>query len=263
MEAGVPQQKVQALKRPQQIATRILEEDTYPIGGFSSISNRGSIESLLHSQLAYMEKNERPDMFDIKFLRDELLYYSRDENRFLRRRRSFVFALFPDLADARVKDRDLKTQPTIMLLGLLFVAVRRLTDWLSEDALLFDFVFRKPHDKKREESMPLAAERELLEILFREQIANNTVQLTNLENIEDFKKHCEEQARRSLCHCTLLSTKDQAFEFDNAYVSRLRLDGALPAVTIGDAEAAPLEGEGPLEMWKAGLVRLLENWVAD
>ena len=29
---------------------------------------------------------ERPDLFDIKFLRDELLYYARDENRFLRRR---------------------------------------------------------------------------------------------------------------------------------------------------------------------------------
>ena len=40
----------------------------------------------------------------MKFLRDELLYYSRDENQFLRRRRTFVFALFPDLVDARFKD---------------------------------------------------------------------------------------------------------------------------------------------------------------
>ena len=61
--------------------TRALDEDTYPVGGFTSISTRGSIESLLHSQLAYMETDERPDLFDIKFLRDELLYYARDENQ--------------------------------------------------------------------------------------------------------------------------------------------------------------------------------------
>ena len=35
-------------------------------------------------------------MFDIKFIRDELLYYSRDENQFLRRRRAFVFGLSAD-----------------------------------------------------------------------------------------------------------------------------------------------------------------------
>src|SRR5262249_20230502 len=79
--------------RRHDVATRILDEDTYPVGGFSSISTRGSIESLLHSQLAYMESGERPDLFDIKFVRDELLYYARDENQFFRRRRTFVFAL--------------------------------------------------------------------------------------------------------------------------------------------------------------------------
>src|SRR5690606_18790481 len=83
---GVPHQPVRPLNRRQQVATQIIDEDTYPIGGFSSISNRGSIESLLHSQLAFMEpEGDRPDMFDIKFLRDELLYYSRDENQFFRR----------------------------------------------------------------------------------------------------------------------------------------------------------------------------------
>ena len=55
--------------------TRVLDEDQYPVGGYTSISTRGSIESLLHSQLAYMEP-ESPDLFDMKFVRDELFYYS-------------------------------------------------------------------------------------------------------------------------------------------------------------------------------------------
>ena len=59
--------------------TFLRDEEAYPVGGFSSISMRGHMESLLHSQLAYMEQGSRPDLFDVKFLRDELLYYSRDE----------------------------------------------------------------------------------------------------------------------------------------------------------------------------------------
>ena len=90
LEADLPRQAPRQRARRFEVPTRFLEEDTYPVGGFSSLSTRGTIESLLHSQLAYMEPDERPDLFDIKFVRDELLYYARDENNFLRRRRTFV-----------------------------------------------------------------------------------------------------------------------------------------------------------------------------
>src|SRR5205807_9017417 len=137
LEAALPRQRVRPLARRMEVPTRILDEDTYPVGGFTSISTRGSPESLLHSQLAYMETDERPDLFDVKFLRDELLYYARDENQFLRRRRSFVFALFPDLLHTRVKDPTLPYQRGVLLLALIVVVIRRLSDWLSTDALVF------------------------------------------------------------------------------------------------------------------------------
>src|SRR5439155_26923158 len=103
------------------------------------LSNRGSIESMLFSQLAYMETDPalQPDLFDTLFLMDELLYYSRDENQFLRRRRTFVLALSPDLVETRFKDFELPYQRGVMLLGLLYVTVRKLTEWLSTDALNF------------------------------------------------------------------------------------------------------------------------------
>src|SRR5207249_190972 len=103
LEAALPHHRPRPRPGRLEVPTRILDEDTYPVGGFSSLSTRGSVESLLHSQLAYMEPDDRPDLFDIKYLRDELLYYARDENQCLRRRRTFVFALFPDLARARHK----------------------------------------------------------------------------------------------------------------------------------------------------------------
>ena len=54
----------------------------------------------------------------MKFVRDELFYYSRDENQFLRRRRAFVFVLFPDLVAARFKDPELPYQRIVMLQSL-------------------------------------------------------------------------------------------------------------------------------------------------
>jgi len=114
-EAALPRHRVRPLARRRDVPTRILDEDTYPVGGFSSLSTRGTIESLLHSQLAFMEKDERPDLFDVKFVRDELLYYARDENQFLRRRRTFVFVMHPDLVGTRFKDSELPYQRGVLL----------------------------------------------------------------------------------------------------------------------------------------------------
>ena len=81
-------------KRRYSVATNIMEEDHYPIGGFTSISNRGTVESMVRSELAYIDEGMRPDLFDIKFARNELLFYSRDENQFLRRRLSSLNRAF-------------------------------------------------------------------------------------------------------------------------------------------------------------------------
>lgn len=251
----LPHQRVRPLTRRQEVPTRVLDEDIYPVGGYASLANRGSIESLLHSQLAYMEKADRPDLFDIKFLRDELLYYARDENQFLRRRRTFLFALFPDLVQTRFKDAELPWQRGVLLLALLVVAVRKLSEWLSTDALLFQFLFLDEGDAES-----LANERALVETLLREPIANGTVELVQLPPA-GLAAHCAAQARRSFCHCLTLSTSDRTFDADETVVTRLRIDGPRPALGI-DAEAPVMpEAEDPLESWGRALERLLPMWV--
>ena len=50
LEAALPRHRVRPRSGRQEVPTRVLDEDTYPVGGFSSLSTRGSIESLLHSQ---------------------------------------------------------------------------------------------------------------------------------------------------------------------------------------------------------------------
>jgi hypothetical protein len=255
LEGMLPRHRIRRPERRVEVPTRILDEDTYPVGGFTSLSTRGSVESLLHSQLAYMEKDERPDLFDIKFLRDELLYYARDENQFLRRRRTFVFVLEPDLVASRFKDAGLPYQRGVLLLALIVVVIRKLTEWLTTDALSFRLLFVAAGDEE-----PLAAERTLLNQIFREQIALGTVS-SEVVPEDRIASLCTQWARRSLCHCLVAGVVPVPPSAADTVVMRLRVDGARPALGSGDAEPAEPEGEEPLDTWGAALQYVLQEWV--
>jgi len=257
LEAMLPRERLRPLAGRREVPTRILDEDTYPVGGYASLSTRGTIESLLHSQLVFMEDDHRPDLFDIKFVRDELLYYARDENQFLRRRRSFLFALYPDLAATRVKDPTLPYQRGVLLLGLLVVVVRRLSEWLATDALQFEFLFLR----RGEDAEPLGREHELLRVLFREAIKKGTVVLRTEVPAAWLVAMCEERSRRSLCHCLTLSTGDRSVEARDTVVTRLSLGGPCPALAAGDEAPVYPDGEEPLDVWAAALRELLERWM--
>lgn len=257
LEATLPRHKLRPLARRMEVPTRILDEDTYPVGGFTSLSNRGSIESLLHSQLAYMETEQerQPDLFDTLYLMDELLYYSRDENQFLRRRRTFVVALAPDLAHARIKDADLPYQRGVMLLGLLYVLVSRLTEWLNTDALNFQFLFLGDGDRD-----PLADERALLTRLFAEGIALDVVHLER-QAPNKLPKHCEEWARRSLVHVLMLGARPPRLDAKEVTITRLAVSGPRPALAEGDGELTAAEGDDAVDSWGHALQQLLVRWL--
>jgi hypothetical protein len=255
LETTLPRTRVRPLARRMEVPTRILDEDTYPVGGFTSISTRGTIESLLHSQLAYMETDERPDLFDIKFVRDELLYYSRDENQFLRRRRTFVFVLTPDLVQTRFKDPELPYQRGVLLLALLQVAVLKLSEWLDTDALSFRVLFTGAGDAE-----PLKAERELLVKLLDEQIALGTAKIERVP-AERVASLCTHWARRSMCHCLVVGTRPEAVDPTDTVVTRLQVDGPRPALGDGAETPEVVEGDDPLECWGRALEQLLRRWV--
>jgi len=253
-EAATASERPRSPGPRREVATRFLDEDAYPVGGFSSISTRGSIESLLQWQLAYIEPGDRPDLFDIKFARDELLYYARDENRFLRRRRSFVFALAADLDRARIKDPGLPRQRLVLLLGALVAAVRRLVGWLGDEALTFEFAFLGEDGPG-----PLDLERELIELILREAIARGEVVTSRLP-IDGLAGHCEAIGRRSLCHVLLASRDPTLIEPGPVPVSRLVLDGPAPALGLeGEALARP-GAVDPVGSWREALDALLTRW---
>jgi hypothetical protein len=247
----LPPHRIKPLSGRKEVPTRVLDEDTYPVGGYTSISTRGTIESLLHSQLAYIEPEARPDLFDVKFLRDELYYYSRDENQFLRRRRAFAFGLYPDLVETRFKDQELPHQRIVLTLGLLCAAAQKLMEWLSTDALKFDFLFLSNGS-----TYPLAHEQELVKLLFQEQIENGTVNFSMISNEAEAMAHCSKLAQRHLCHYLTVSTRDRPQAIPDVVVTRLQIDGPFPSIAHED-DMIPQY----FDDWDEAIKHLLELWV--
>ena len=298
LESKLPARPVKPLVGRKEVPTRVLDEDQYPVGGYTSIATKGSIESLLHSQLAYMEK-ESPDLFDMKFVRDELFYYSRDENQFLRRRRAFVFVLFPDLLAARFKDAELPCQRIVLVQSLVTALVRKLTDWLSTDAIRFEVLFVQDNGNR-----PLEEEAKLLRLLMREPIERGDGLVATGEKLaaekarneqradrrgegpeappekftsemraaeeataskEEVMKYLGRLSRNAQVHCLAVGTEPFAMDLDTVVVTELVCDGPRPGIGDGGEDSAVAEVDETIEdafdLWQATILRILELWV--
>jgi hypothetical protein len=250
LESAAPLKPPHLVSRHRSVPTHLLDEDTYPVGGFSSISNTGTIESLLHSQLAYMEPatGERPDLFDIKFLRGELLYYARDENEFLRRRRSVLLLLSPDLVETRLKDVNLPCQRIILVLASMLTIVRRLQVWLSGEALQIEILVPTT------DQQVLDDERELLTMALQDQVNNGTV-CVGVIAPTDLHTHIEATVRRSLTSVVDFAVRNTASNQASFSHIAFRTEGPQPVLRVG-GDTVALDEDG-LCGWKSAVSRLM------
>jgi hypothetical protein len=189
-------------------ATRLLDENVYPAGGFGGVSTSGSLENLVTSELVYMDpphappgasaavaRRERPDvdLFDVRLLEGELLYYTRDEAIHVRRRRIVVVALDPSLVRARVKDPEAPWQRLVAALGVLFVVTQQLAALLEEESLTIEVAFLRDAEGLE----PLGEERGLVRLLLREWIDRHVVDVT-VRTWADVLESARDRARSAL-----------------------------------------------------------------
>jgi hypothetical protein len=258
IESRLPTRPVRPWVGRKEVPTRIHDEDQYPVGGYTSIATKGSIESLLQSQLAYIEDDRTagPDLFDLKYARDELFYYSRDENQFLRRRRAFVFVLYPDLLAARFKDVELPCERMVMVQAAILALVRRLTDWLSTDAIRFELLFVQEGDRK-----PLADEAGLMELLLREPVERGDGLVTHLPNADAVVQRLKLLSRSSQVHCLAAAAEPFDLDVEGVVVTKLVVEGPRPEIGEGDEPVAELDGEEAFDVWQETVLRILQLWV--
>jgi hypothetical protein len=150
--------------------TQLADDTLYPAGGFTAITPGGAganIENLVSSELVYMEDgDEVVDLFTLRYVEGELLYYTRDDSVFRRHKHVITIALGLDLEDARVKDPDVPFQRLVLALGMVVAAVRWLTEQLGHQALTVHLAFPPK---------VLAPERELVELLLEGEVTSGTV----------------------------------------------------------------------------------------
>jgi hypothetical protein len=103
------------------------DDDTsaFPAGGFDAMSTQGTFENLVRSEVAYVGEGRGvdeagvvvgPDLFDLRFVEGELLYYTRDESPLLEQRRAQVFVVV-DVERLRFKLPELPAQTLVLVLA--------------------------------------------------------------------------------------------------------------------------------------------------
>jgi hypothetical protein len=237
-----------------------LEEDSaYPVGGFSSIGTSGSLENLVTSELIYMEEGGaeplRPDLFDVRFVENELLYYTRDESVAVRKKRALVLVFDGSLARARVLDGGERYQRLVWALGSVTALVRKLSQWLDTEALRFELVFPAQRGEQ-----PLAEEQGVLELLLREFRERGQLDVLGAEDTPSAVRRARD------CHggrarVMLLAAKlPSGLEGTAAPDALIDVGGPRPQVYWRDAAGAP--GEAPRsadEAWAAATKALLDG----
>lgn len=206
--------------------TNIEDEDRYPIGGFSSISTSGSMENLVTSELIYMDEDkDQVDLFDMRYVEGELLYYTRDESVFIRSRRAVTFIFEPELIRARFKDQGMAWQRLVMAMGLLSASVQKLSAWLSEEGLFFRVAF-----VRTEHGRPLESEMGLCRLLLGEWIEKQMAEVIEVDARERALHMAEEDAR---------SAQADVVDFTMEPAADEHLDPRVRLAHVSLAEASP------------------------
>ncbi|MGM0600271.1 MAG: hypothetical protein ACQETH_10700 [Candidatus Rifleibacteriota bacterium] len=75
------------------VVTKYGEPQVLPLGGYDELTNKGTISSIVPSELAYMDESMEFDLFDYKFIENQLMYFKRDSGAVFRIRRDIRIKL--------------------------------------------------------------------------------------------------------------------------------------------------------------------------
>lgn len=238
-------------------APTTLEEDSaFPVGGFSSISTSGSMENLVTSELIYMERgDDRPDLFDVRFVEGELLYYSRDESVSVRRKRTLTMVFDATLSQWAVKDPGERYQRLVWLFGSVTALVRKLSAWLDTEALRFELIFIVERDE------PVLHEEEaVLGLVLREYRERGQVEILRSESAARAVQETRARHGNRARVMVFAAKFPKGLEGDSAPEALITASGSSPLVhwstpSLDRAESA----EGAMAAWSHVTLQLLDG----
>jgi hypothetical protein len=268
LSEGLPRRWRRASSRRGPAPTTLDDDSRYPTGGFSSVVTTGSLENLVSSELVYMEDGAEAaeiDLFDLRYVEGELLYYMRDESTFVRRRHEIVFVFTPALALLRTKDEALPWQRGVLALGLVLLVIRRLVEALGHEALAIEVLFARGQDGQ--EGQPLREEQELMALLLSDERERGLAHVGDTPGVAQVLEAMSPQgrrARRALTDVVLIGAASELRAPPG--VATLALDEAAPVLSWSGADrhAAVTDGdldEQALAAWRGAALELLQSMV--
>lgn len=161
------------------------EEDNYPTGGFDGVSTKGTFENLVRTEVVYVgEGCEKPggiDLFDVRFIEGELLFYTRDESPMLDARRDVTF-VFDMPNEQRHKQPALPAQTLVLTEACALAFQGDLLRIFGPGGSQVRLTWRSVSE---EDTAASTQEKASLSLLLGSEIAHHRVELSVQEKWED------------------------------------------------------------------------------
>ena len=187
---------IQLMEENSEVETLFMDQSHYPTGGFSEVTNRGSFENLVLSELIYMgrgatiedepdpsEGRRALDLFDLRFVEGELLYYLRDSGQLQRKRRKLNLVL--DLKrPLNIKYPEHPYQLETLVVGLILALERDINILFSTDAVSYSIHLVAGVENSTDEFPEHVVKlKEVLDILFEASIQRDLMSIHIREEI--------------------------------------------------------------------------------
>ncbi len=267
IEENLPRRMRGRSPNPGDARTALDSESAHPVGGFSAVTTQGVFENLLPSELGYLDraKSNRPDLFDLRFVENELLYFWRDESVDIRRRKTIVFAIDQSLTHARAVDRNGSFQRIVWGLGTIAATVRKLTAWMDREALRFEIVFAE-QDRRSAINDGLADEMNALSLLLRDFQIRGQVLISRAADLGEVLRRSHERPRERAR--SILMTTNFLGRLERNRPPDVVVDCATPIPTIHWANPQLSAKHGALiddssSLWTTTARQLLEGLLND
>ena len=135
--------------------------------------------------------------------------------------------------------------------------VRKLSDWLSTDAIRFDLLFVRGLGEKS----GLVEEADLMRLLLREQIERGDATVRWVPDGAAAVREVELLSRSSQVHCLATAAEPQAWGLDAAAVTQMVIDGSRPRLDDGVGGMELSESDDAFAGWQETLLRVLQLWI--
>lgn len=112
------------------------EPEVLPLGGYDEITTKGNISSLIPSELGYIDETMDFDLFDYKFLENQLMYYKRDSGAVFKIRRDVIVHV--ELTEFFEHERHLA-----LLFAWSFFFAEKIVDTFVKDLVNVHILFEK------------------------------------------------------------------------------------------------------------------------